>query len=359
MLRVGLTGGIASGKSRVLRVLASGGCFVLDLDRVAHDVMAPGGAAYGRVLAAFGEGIRGPDGTIDRRRLGARVFADSALRRRLDALVHPVIRDEEAARLAAAEAGGAAVSVSDAALLVESGGHLRYDRLVVAWCPPDEQRRRLRARDGLDAAAVEARLAAQMPGDEKRRFAHLEIATEGRLEDTDARATALAETLRSLAARPPARARLRPEAEARLLATLPARGPGGIDVARLVEHLQEAPSLEMQALAALLDPPGDGPWYREALGRPAAPGPELLAVPLARHSLLRRGVDPEFLAAVAASVARLTHTEPVDIATAVLAALRAARALEADGDATIALDEARGLAERWGGAAPDVRRAVV
>ena len=145
MLRVGLTGGIASGKSRVLERFAAAGFVTLDLDRVAHDVMAPGGAAHAAVLAAFGRGVRAADGSIDRKKLGPIVFGDAEARERLNAIVHPCVRDEEARRLAAVPARAGAVSVSDAALLVESGGHLRYDRLVVVWCSPEEQLRRLRS----------------------------------------------------------------------------------------------------------------------------------------------------------------------------------------------------------------------
>lgn len=340
MLRVGLTGGIASGKSQVLRVLAGEGFFTLDLDRVAHELMAPGGAAHAAVLGLFGPGVAAPDGGIDRRVLGSIVFSDPAARGRLDALVHPLVRDAEAQRLAQAQRAGAAVAVSDAALLVESGGHLRYDRLVVAWCPPDEQRRRLRAREGLDEAAANARLAAQMPTDEKRRFAHFELPTEGRLEETEARAHALAGRLRAVPG--PAAAPAAPV----VVSALPPRGPGGLDTARFLHYLDAAPRLEMKELAALLDPPPSGPWYRAAQGRPALPGPELLAAPVAAHCLKRRGDDPEFLAAVAASIARLTHADPGAIARAVLAALAAGSGR----DPAHASDAQRALARRWGGA---------
>ncbi len=355
MLRVGLTGGIASGKSRVTQALASAGFFTLDLDRVAHEMMAPGAAAHAAVVDAFGPGIRAADGSIDRRRLGPLVFADPAARARLDALVHPVVRDEEGRRLERAAAEGFAVAVSDAALLVESGGHLRYDRLVVAWCPPDEQRRRLRARDGLDLAAAQARLDAQMPVDEKRRFGHLEVSTLGSLEETQGRAGVLADALTRLARAPCVPLSLRGERAAQWLARLPPRGPGGIEMTRLLGYLDAAPALEMTALAALLTPPPAGPWYRASRGRATTPGPEVLALPLARHCLERHGADAEFLAGAAASVARLTHEDPVAIATAVQRALEAAMALH---PGSIAREDLRGLARRWGGADPDPARSA-
>jgi dephospho-CoA kinase len=189
MLAVGLTGGIASGKSRVLGRLATRGLQTLDLDRVAHDLMAPGGAAYADVVAAFGPGILGDGGAIDRQALGARVFADPAARSRLNALVHPRVRDAEGTWRAGLPEGPGEVAVVDAALLVEAGLHLRFDRLVVAHCGEAEQLRRLMARDGLAEDAARARLRAQMPAERKRRFADLEVDTSGRPEDTDAAAT--------------------------------------------------------------------------------------------------------------------------------------------------------------------------
>ena len=120
MLRVGLTGGIACGKSRVRRHLAAAGFGTLDLDGVAHEMIAPGGPAYDDVVAAFGPGILAADGTVDRKVLGARVFADAAARAELNALVHPRVRDEEARRAAAHAAAGGRVFVTDAALLVEA-----------------------------------------------------------------------------------------------------------------------------------------------------------------------------------------------------------------------------------------------
>src|SRR4029079_11735128 len=123
------------GKSRVRRHLAAAGFGTLDLDGVAHEMIAPGGPAYDDVVAAFGRGILAADGTVDRKALGSRVFVDAAARAELNALVHPRVRDEEPRRAAAHEAAGGRVFVTDAALLVEAGVHLACERPVVVRRP--------------------------------------------------------------------------------------------------------------------------------------------------------------------------------------------------------------------------------
>lgn len=356
MLRVGLTGGIACGKSHVLRRLAAGGLGTMDLDAVAHAVMAPGGTAYADVVGAFGRGVLGPDGAIDRLRLGAIVFADPEARARLDATVHPRVREEEARRAAAREREGCPVLVSDAALLVEAGAHLRFERLVVVHCPAAEQLRRLVARDGLSEAAGLARIDAQMPVDEKRRFAHVAIDTAGTLEETDARSDRLAAELLALARRREAPRRLDP---ARLLGALVhGRGPGprGLDPSTLADDMLGAGGLELAALARRLVPAATGPWYRAAAAGEAAPWPEALGVVLAAWSLAR-GLDDLWLASAAASLARLTHGDDASVAGGCLAALvardvAAGAPLESIGDRLAAREE---LARRWGGALPPSR----
>ena len=354
MLRVGLTGGIASGKSRVLDHFAAAGFATLDLDRVAHDVMAPGGTAHAAVLAAFGPSVRALDGSIDRKQLGPIVFGDAKARERLNAIVHPCVRAEEALRLAAVPHPAGAVSVSDAALLVESGGHLRYDRLVVAWCSPEEQLRRLRSRDALPEAAARVRIASQMPNDEKRRFAHFEVDTGGTFDDTAARALGLASELRELSQAWAPKGGLARERSEAVLANSLGRGPRGLDPLRLLERLAGEAHLEMSVLSTLLDPPADGPWYRAARSAAAAPGPEVLGAPLALFCVARRGFDRDFLAAAAASLARLTHRAPQAIAGAVLAALVASDLLQGSREVEMAIERGRVVAERWGGAPPDL-----
>ncbi len=351
MLRVGLTGGIACGKSHVLRRLAERGLHSLDLDEVAHRVTAPGGPAHAAVVAAFGPGILLPDGALDRRKLGARVFGDARARATLNAIVHPVVREEEARWAARFAAVAGAVVVTDAALLVETGAHLRFDRLVVVHCEPGEQLRRLRARDGLDEAAARARLDAQMPVAEKRRFAHHEVDTSGTLADTDATSDRLAHDLLAVALPP----RIDVPSE-RVLGCLlhgPEAGPRGLTPVAVLGDIVGAQGLEMERVFRLLAPPAPGPWYR-APGDDPVP-PETLAGPLALWALVRGGPDPAFLAGAAFSLARLTHREESALADACLFAL-VLQAVGVAGSLGAGLEarhrEWADLASRWAGAPP-------
>lgn len=357
MLRVGLTGGIACGKSHVLRRLAAHGLATVDLDAVAHGLMAPGGAAYADVVAAFGPRILAPDGAIDRKALGARVFADASARARLDALVHPRVRAEEARR-AAGLAGRPGVLVTDAALLVEAGAHLRFDRLVVVHCEPEEQLRRLRARDGLDEQAARSRIEAQMPLAEKRAFAHLEVDTSGSVADTDRAADALARELADLAAARPGSAGVGVDGLVGGLVHGPRTGPRGLSPLALLQSVAEAGGLEMDALARRLTPPPTRPWYRTAQeADPGSPATHL-AVALAAWALRRGAPDPLFLAAAAGSVARLTHTDPPSRADACLLALVAqdvALAGRVTGDIESWADRRTPLARQFGGGPPSGR----
>ena len=357
MLRVGLTGGIACGKSRVLRRLADAGLDVLDLDEVARDVTAPGGAAYGDVVAAFGPAVLGEDGALDRKALAAIVFADAAARTRLNAIVHPRVREEEARRRAGAAANPEAVAITDAALLVEAGQHLRFDRLVVVHCEPAEQLRRLMTRDGIPEAAARARIAAQMPVQEKRRFAHLEVDATGTLEATDRAADGLAAELRRLARAP----RLRPEVPvSRRLGCLvsgPAAGPRGLDPRPLLTDIAAAGGLDMERVARLLVPPASGPWFRAARPDPGGPGPETLAGPIVLWTLARAR-DDERVAAAAFSMARLTHLDDAALAGAVLFALALSGVVAGEPlepGLLARLPAWTRLAERWSGAAPSAR----
>lgn len=353
---MGLTGGIACGKSYVLRRLAAAGLGALDLDAVAHEVMAPGGAAHRDVVNEFGSGILAADGGVDRKRLGDLVFADPDARARLNALVHPRVREEEARRAAAADRGAGTVLVTDAALLVEAGVHLRFHRLVVVHCPPELQRRRLRERDGLDEAAAEARLAAQMPIEEKRRFAHFEVDTSGSFAETDRQADALAGTLRDLARTVPAPAPVPLGRAAACLLLGPAEGPRGLAPAKVLAEIAEAGGPEMERLARLLVPPARGPWYR-APADARGPGPETLAGPIALWSLARAGADDDHVAAAAATFARLTHSDAGARAEACLQALllQSAAAGIVDPGLRDRLGAYTRLAARWGGAPPGGR----
>jgi dephospho-CoA kinase len=355
MFRVGLTGGIASGKSRVLERLAAAGLHTLDLDRVAHQVMAPGGSAYADVVAGFGAGILAADGAIDRKALGALVFADAGARARLNAIVHPRVREAER-RLVESNPGAAdAVFVSDAALLVEAGSHLRYDRLVVVHCAPEEQLRRLTAREAIDPAAARARIAAQMPAEEKRRFAHFEVETSGRIEDTDRAADRLAgELLRLASTRGPA-APVPLERAAGCLVHGPARGPRALDPEPFLREIAAAGVPEMERLARLLDPPAEGPWYRSARPGEGPPFPEALAGPLILWSLKRGAPDEELVAAAVFSLTRLTHSDGPTAARACLfglALLAAAASGRVPPDLAQRQERWSAIAGRWAGAPP-------
>jgi len=350
VLRVGLTGGIASGKSVVVRRLAARGLATMDLDVVAHAVTAPGGSAYDAVVAAFGRGLLRPDGSIDRDELGRVVFADAEARARLNAIVHPAVRAEEAARAARLRAAGERVAVSDAALLVEAGAHLRFDRLVVVHCPAKTQVRRLMARDRLTEAAARARIEAQLASAEKRRYAHFTIDTSGTLPETERAASRLADRLLAVAAEPRPEGRVRPERVRGALVHGGSRGPRGLLPRTLLDDAVAAGGIELGRLAERLDPPSSGPWYEAARPSEGAPWPEALAAALALWAGAR-GADEDWLDGAAASLARLTHRDDASIAAACVAA-RAARAVlagEAVGKVEARLAAWDGPARRWGG----------
>lgn len=191
-LLVGLTGGIASGKSVVSRQLAELGCHVIDADRLAREVVAPGEPALAAIVESFGPEVLRPDGTLDRARLGAVVFADPEKRRRLEAITHPAIQARRRAALAALDARRYdGLVIQDAALLIEVGAAAHVDRLVVVYAERAVQLDRLRRRDGLDAAEAERRLRSQMPLSEKVRLAHYVIDNSDSLEETGAQVRAV------------------------------------------------------------------------------------------------------------------------------------------------------------------------
>lgn len=196
MLKVGLTGSIAVGKSFVVSVLAESGCVVFDADKIAHSVMEPGRAAYLDLVKEFGEGILGAGGAIDRSRLGPIVFADAERRRRLNEIVHPHVIAEQNRLLAEAEARQPdGVAIIDAALMIESGGYKRFDKLIVVYCDPELQIARLMNRNQITREDAERRISAQMSSEEKRRYADYEIDTSGTFEETRHRVLAVYEQL--------------------------------------------------------------------------------------------------------------------------------------------------------------------
>jgi dephospho-CoA kinase len=177
---IGLSGGIGAGKSTVAAMLAERGALVIDADRVGHEVYQPGTEGFRQVKGAFGARIVGPDGTIDRRVLGAIVFDDPAALARLNAIVHPLIVAELGRRIAAARRENVARPiVVEAAILAEAGWRGLFDRLWVVTARPETAIARVVASRGLAREDVERRLAAQMPEVERRRLADLVIENDG------------------------------------------------------------------------------------------------------------------------------------------------------------------------------------
>ncbi len=183
MLRVALTGGIASGKSYVLSRIATRGVPTIDADALVHEALSAGSRLAGAVAARFGPRMVAGDGSIDRKALGAVVFRDARARADLEAIVHPdVFRriDEWFASLPAVP-----FAVADIPLLFETHHQGLFDRVVVAMCSPEEQVQRLLRRNGLTEAEARERLQAQWPTDDKARNAHYLIDTSGSFEETD------------------------------------------------------------------------------------------------------------------------------------------------------------------------------
>ncbi|HYK88221.1 MAG TPA: dephospho-CoA kinase [Acidobacteriota bacterium] len=185
MLRVGLTGNIASGKSQAAHVFAELGARIIDADVIAREALESGTDTYEKVIDAFGKDILDANGSIDRRKLGGIVFGDAGRRANLNSIVHPHVREEIFRRIHEYEKNSpCGIVVVDAALLVESGSYLLYDRLIVVTCDPGLQLSRLIHRDGLTEQQAKARIAAQLPVEEKLKLADYTIDTSGTLKET-------------------------------------------------------------------------------------------------------------------------------------------------------------------------------
>ena len=185
MLRVGLTGSIGVGKSFVAGVLAELGCRVLDADLTAREVVAPKSIALEKVVAEFGAAVLQSDGALDRTKLGNLVFSDPERRAKLNSILHPhiIARQDEVLRAwESIDPGG--IAVIDAALMIESGGYKRFDKLIVVHCRPDIQIQRLMSRNSLSRDEAEKRISAQMSQDEKKKFADYLIDTSDGFDDT-------------------------------------------------------------------------------------------------------------------------------------------------------------------------------
>jgi dephospho-CoA kinase len=187
---IGLTGNIACGKSTVLGWLADLGAETIDADRVVHELMEPGEPVRAAIRDAFGSGVLAPDGRIDRRALGAIVFADPEQLRRLEAITHPAVRERIVARVADAGRRGVPVVVIDAIKLIEGGLAEQCDAVWVVTCTPEQQLARLMARTGFGEAEARQRIAAQPSQAERVARANLVIDNSGSLEATRAQVDA-------------------------------------------------------------------------------------------------------------------------------------------------------------------------
>jgi len=178
MLKVGLTGSIAVGKSFVCDVFLELGVFVLDADQTAREVVAPNSNGLKAIIEHFGTGVLQPDGELDRAKLGAIVFADATARQVLNSIVHPLVFEKQNEWLRERELENTdAICIFDAALMIESGSWKRFDKIIVVWCEPLIQLKRLMLRNNLNKDQAIARIKSQMPQEEKKQFADFLIDT--------------------------------------------------------------------------------------------------------------------------------------------------------------------------------------
>ncbi|HEY2961367.1 MAG TPA: dephospho-CoA kinase [Pyrinomonadaceae bacterium] len=200
MLRVGLTGSIAVGKSYVASVFAELGCHILDADQTAREVVLPGSPGLRSVAKVFGEEILNADGTLNRQQMAAVVFADEAKRQQLNHILHPFIiaRQDEILREWEKEDPDG-IGIVDAALMIESGGYRRFDKLIVVHCRPEVQLERLMLRNGISGEEAQQRIDSQMPQDEKQKFADYLIDTSDGFEPARKRTVEVYNELRRVA----------------------------------------------------------------------------------------------------------------------------------------------------------------
>ena len=185
VLKVGLTGSIAVGKSFVCAVFRDLGCHVLDADQVARNVVKPGTPGLARIAAEFGVEVLTPAGELDRPKMASIVFADEGKRLLLNSIVHPLVFEAQDRWLRERESDDPdGIAIVDAALMIESGGYRRFDRLIVVWCEPEIQFERLIKRDRVSEEEARRRIASQMPQEEKKKYADLLIDTSGGFEAT-------------------------------------------------------------------------------------------------------------------------------------------------------------------------------
>lgn len=199
MLKVGLTGSIAVGKSYVCEVFRALGAFVSDADQTAREVVAPETKGWRLIIERFGSNILLPNNGIDRLKLGAIVFADAEKRQLLNSIVHPLVIEAQDEWLRTLELGNPdSTAIIDAALMIESGGYKRFDKLIVVWCNAETQIKRLMERNGMNREAAIQRISAQMPQEEKKSYADYTIDTSSGFEDTRRRTIEIFQRLKVL-----------------------------------------------------------------------------------------------------------------------------------------------------------------
>jgi dephospho-CoA kinase len=185
VLKVGLTGSIAVGKSYVCGIFRELGAHILDADQTARDVVKPGTKGLRQIVENFGESVLNSKSELDRPKMAAIVFADDDKRQLLNSIIHPLVFDEQDKWIREREKEDPhGIAIVDAALMIESGGYRRFDQVIVVWCEPEIQLKRLMLRDGLARADAGKRIASQMPQDEKKRYADHLIDTSNSFEST-------------------------------------------------------------------------------------------------------------------------------------------------------------------------------
>jgi dephospho-CoA kinase len=209
MISAGLTGGIGAGKSTAAALFASLGAVTINSDEIGRDMMKPGTVVYDRIVSGFGPAVVDAKGQLDRVRLAEIVFNDLDKLKHLNAIVHaPVLREIDRQMQYQRAKNPGAVVVVESAVLFEAGQERRFDKMIVAWCRPEQQVERYVARSHLPEEDVRRRMAAQMPGDEKKRRADFVIDTSVSMQDTERQVKEVFETLRALASQPAKKAAL-------------------------------------------------------------------------------------------------------------------------------------------------------
>ena len=203
MLSVGLTGGIGCGKSTVAALFASLGAVTIDSDAIGRDLMQPGNVVYDRIVSGFGPEVVDANGQLDRARLAGIVFHDQDKLKHLNAIVHaPVLREIDRQVQFHRAKNPHAVVLVESAVLFEAGQNRRFDKMVVVWCRPEQQVERYILRSGVSAEDVQRRMAAQLPGEEKKRLADFVIDTSLSMENTERQVKEVLVQLQTLAAMP-------------------------------------------------------------------------------------------------------------------------------------------------------------